>query len=495
MAIPIAMLYFFLKKGKAAPFRHMWWLYVFFILSCGFTHLMEFVATWYPAERLAGVIKLITAIISWMTVIALFKLMPQALRLKTPGELEAIVEQRTLELQLKTAELETALRKEGELTAHLRNIETELRETDRQRTHFLAMLAHELRNPLAPVRTTIHIIREKYAHCLDDRFMEMDAMINRQLTHLSRMIDDLMDVARITHGKVKLDMGPVHLSKAIQGALTVLESHKLLVNHYVDVQCDPETCVLADATRLEQIFTNLLHNALKYTPKDGSIWVSVSREDDKAHVIVSDNGSGINEEDLPRIFDLFFQSDQSIERRNGGLGLGLTIVKRMMDLHGAKIAVESKIDVGTTFHLYFRILSPDECETQQALKEKKSVSLSGKKRMLIVEDNKDAATSLSMLFEEEHEVEVVHDGNSAVVAANLRVPDVVILDIGLPGLNGFDVARALRSSSVTQNVKIIAVSGYSRPTDINYAKDAGIDHYLVKPVEIPKLKKIVLDKA
>jgi PAS domain S-box-containing protein len=365
-----------------------------------------------------------------------------------------------------------------------------LEEMDRQRNEFLAMLAHELRNPLAPVRTTIHIIKEKYAHLLDNEFLDMNAMINRQLEHMSRMIDDLLDVARITHGKIKLDLQPVRVSKAIEGVLVVLSSLGLLDRHKISIECPKDIIVKADPTRLEQIITNLVGNAIKYTDDGKEISITVKKgEDDYAHVVVSDQGHGISPAALPHIFDLFFQSDQSIARSSGGLGLGLTIVKKLMDLHGGTIGVKTVLGTGTSFDLGFHMANQDKADRGTA-------GANFGKRILIVEDNKDAAHSLSLLFSlDRHDVRVCHDGNTAVVLANLFDPDVVILDIGLPGISGFDVARALRASTVTEGVKIVAVSGYSREHDLQQAKAVGINEYLPKPADPEKLRRLVIDSA
>jgi len=363
-----------------------------------------------------------------------------------------------------------------------------LEEKDRQKNHFLAMLAHELRNPLAPVRTNMHIIKEKYGHILDNDCLQLMVASNRQLDHLSRMIDDLLDVARVTHGKIRLNLQPVRVCKSIEGALTVLRCQNMLNRHTVTVDCSKEVIVEADPMRLEQILINLITNAVKFSKAGKDICICVVQEAGWVHVAVRDCGCGIRPEDLPYIFDLFYQSDQSIERTEGGLGIGLTVVKKLMDLHGGAIKVNTNLDKGTSFNLSFR-----EMENHT---KKEVIDKPAGRRILIVEDNKDAAQSLSVLFSlDNHEVRVCHDGNTAVVQAHAFDPDVVILDIGLPGLSGFEVARALRSSTVTEDVKIVAVSGYSGQDDFTQAKSLGINEYLSKPADPEKLRKMILDSA
>jgi hypothetical protein len=323
--------------GNRTTFKHVWWLFVVFIVSCGFTHLIEVIATWYPAERLAGLVKIFCAIVSWITVFILWKITPQIL--KTPQELE--------ELKAKTIELE-------QVTKRLKQSEAELLEQHCQKDHFLAMLAHELRNPLAPIRTITYIINEKYADRLDEEFVKMNTMINRQVSHLSHMIDDLLDVARINRGMIKINMSSTSVLKAIQGAYIVLESHQLTSGHKFKTTCDPTIHVMADSTRLEQILTNLIHNAIKYTNQENEIQINVSSEHELVCISVCDTGCGIDEKDIPKIYDAFYQSDNTLERTGGGLGLGLAIVKQMMDLHDAVIKVDSKVGEGTKFHLFFQ---------------------------------------------------------------------------------------------------------------------------------------------
>ena len=489
LAIPIVMIYILTRKNKP-PFPHLWWMYGLFITFCGLTHLVEAYSYHCPIYRFVGLMKILTAAVSWLTVLGLAKVLPFALKLRTPRELESLVNQRTQELQKANDELQTRIDKEQQLTAQLEQRKVELLEQDKQRTQFLAMLAHELRNPLAPIRTSMHVIRERYSHALDGKFNELDDIISRQLSHMSRMIDDLLDVARITHGKIKLVMERVHVAKAVASAIDSLKSTYHVQDRKITVTVPPDAFVRADPTRLEQIIVNLVGNSTKYSEPDGEINLCVFCEAGKVVIEVCDNGCGIDKEVLPHIFDLFCQGDKSLERTKGGLGIGLTIVKKLVDLHGASIEVETELDVGTKFRVTFACASDDE------VKMMKPKAIGCRKRLLIVEDNVDSATSLAYLFEQEdHDIRVCHDGNTAVVTANLFDPDVVILDIGIPGLNGFEVARALRSSTVTEKVKIIVVSGYSRDEDRAEAKKAGVDVYLVKPADIQTLRDAVLNTA
>jgi CheY-like chemotaxis protein len=365
-------------------------------------------------------------------------------------------------------------------------------EQDRRRTQFLAMLAHELRNPLAPIRTAMHVIRERYEHLMvDEKFAELEQMISRQLGNMSRMIEDLLDVSRITNGKIKLVTERVVVCNVVDSATQSLRLAEEIQDRKISVSIPSDLYVKADPVRLEQIVVNLVGNAAKYTLPGGLISITAFREGEKVQIEVSDNGCGIDPEILPFIYEIFYQGDKTLERTKGGLGIGLTIVKKLVDLHSADITVKTEVGVGTTFFLSFDV-SPDMEPDAVVMKQK---AIGCRKRLLIVEDNVDSATSLAYLFEQSNDVRVCHDGNTAVLTANLFDPDVVILDIGIPVLNGFEVARALRSSTVTEKVKIVVVSGYSRDEDKSQAKDAGVDVYLVKPADIHTLRNAVLDTA
>lgn len=402
-------------------------LCIIFIGFCGLTHLLTY--NYY--------VKIISAIISWIAVFILWKILP-------PNEHE-----------IKTKELENSLKL--------------LKQKEEERITFIAVLAHELRNPLAPIRTTIHIIKEKYRHLLDHGFLEMESMIERQLNHLNRMIDDLLDVARITHNKVKLCVEPIKVITVLDGVFAVLEGHNLYNKHKFTVECDPNIYITADITRLEQIITNLLHNAVKYTDEGKEISIVVKEVNDKVSIKIKDSGCGIPDHVLPNIFEMFYQSDHSLERTSGGLGIGLTIVKKLVDLHEGSIEIESKVNIGTTFTLFFQ----------------SSGQIIYNRKILIVEDAENIFRNLLKI--DNCEARICNDGNSAIVTANIFDPDVVILNVGS---NGFEVAKNLRASTITERAKIIVIGQEEK--DIALAEKSGVNKYLVKPIDPVALRSTVL---
>jgi signal transduction histidine kinase len=353
-----------------------------------------------------------------------------------------------------------------------------LEEQDRRKDEFLATLAHELRNPLAPIRTGLHFLRMGGA---GDQAARTHEMMERQLRHLVRLVDDLLDISRITLGKVELKKERVDFRTVLGSAL---ESTRPLIeasHHELTVRLPSDPMPLdADPTRLAQIVANLVNNAAKYTPSGGRIQLAAEVEESTLVVRVSDTGIGIPAAMLPRVFDMFTQVGRSIDRSQGGLGVGLTLVRRLLELHGGTVDAESAGDnQGSTFivklPLAVRAEAPDvpapRAPTQHA------------RRILVVDDNADAAESLSMLLElEGHATRVAHDGAGALRAAAEFLPDAVFLDIGMPGMNGYQVARQLRET-YGPALRIIALTGWGAEGDRRRAHAAGFDHHLVKPVD------------
>ena len=365
--------------------------------------------------------------------------------------------------------------------------EEERRQADTAKDEFLAMLGHELRNPLAAVRNAIT------AASLDEdtrgRALEI---ARRQTARLARLVDDLLDVARITRRKISLRKERVLLGEVAQRAFDATRATALDRGHVFSiVDCPEPIAVEADPVRLEQVIDNLLTNAIKYTPPGGRIVLATSREDGQAVVRVRDNGVGIDPGLLPKIFESFVQSERSPERADGGLGIGLTIVKLLVELHGGKVEVQS---AGTGSGAEFIIRLP-ALATNQPLAPAPAIAAPVRRhpvRVLIVEDNADAAEALGLLLEVAGvEARIAHDGREALEVAKAERFDVILVDIGLPGMDGYEVARRLREMPECKRTLLAALTGYGRSEDRQKALDAGFSVHLVKPVELALLEPLL----
>jgi PAS domain S-box-containing protein len=368
-----------------------------------------------------------------------------------------------------------------------------LREADRRKDEFLAMLGHELRNPLGPVRNAAHILRRR---CAGDPEVEQTAeMMGRQVDHMVRLVDDLLDVSRISRGKIDLRKQPVDLgaagARAAEGARALLGARQ----HRLEVTVPAEPVrVEADPDRLEQVVANLLTNAAKYTQPGGHIRLTVAREGGQAVVRVRDNGIGIRPEMLPRVFDLFQQADRIPGRVSEGLGLGLTLVRRLVEMHGGSVEAHSDgPGRGSEFIVRLPLLSAAQNPAAGAAPEA-SPAAGGPLRILVVDDNVDGAKSLALLLRLEggHEVRVAHDGPAALELARDFHPDVVFLDIGLPkGMDGYEVARRLRQQPGLGEALLVALTGFGQEEDRRRSLAAGFHAHLVKPVNPDLLREIL----
>ena len=371
------------------------------------------------------------------------------------------------------------------------NLLATLKETDRRKDEFLAMLAHELRNPLAPIRNAVQIFRGKGLPVPELQWAT--EVIDRQVRQLSRLVDDLLDVSRITRGKVELRKETVELSQVIQSAV---EASRPLIEkwgHHLTVTLPPEPIPLeADPTRLAQVILNLLNNAAKYTDRAGRIELTAERENGDVLVKVRDNGIGIPPEMLPRVFDLFAQVDPSMERSEGGLGIGLTLVQRLVTLHGGSVEAKSE-GPGTGSEFILRLPTRSKAAPQGPKKVEHPFP-TAKRRILIVDDNRDAADSLAVLLRMMgNEVHTAHDGLEAVGAAAAFHPDIALLDIGLPKLSGYDAARRIREQEGGKDMLLIALTGWSQEEDRRRSREAGFDHHMNKPVDFNILKGLLAE--
>jgi signal transduction histidine kinase len=365
----------------------------------------------------------------------------------------------------------------------------ELRQADRRKDEFLATLAHELRNPLAPIRNALFLMK---AAPLDGGMKASRDMIERQVNQMVRLIDDLIDVSRITTGKLALRRERTDAVAAARAALEAALPAAEQRRHRVDVALPEGPVYLnADATRLAQVFLNLLNNAVKFTEPGGEIRFALAVEEGALVARVRDNGIGIEPRHLESIFEMFNQADRSLERTAGGLGVGLALTRRLVELHGGTVVARSAgLQKGAEFVV--RIPGAGAEPAGAPRPRLQGGGNGGRRRILLVDDNRDYAESLADLLRREgNEVLVEHDGAAGGAAARAFRPDVAILDIGMPRMNGFDLARELRRGAETRNAILIAVTGYSQPADRERGREAGFDHYLVKPVELERLKELL----
>ena len=368
------------------------------------------------------------------------------------------------------------------LERQLRERAEKLAEADRRKDEFLAMLAHELRNPLAPVSNGLHILRLKAGDALVVE--RMREMMERQIGHLVRMVDDLMDVSRITRGKILLRLEPLDLTRTAR--LTADDYQPRIAAAGLTLALDlPATAVWisADPTRLTQILSNLLENAIKFSDPGGSITLEVAvTPNGGAEVRIRDAGIGIEPRLLPHIFDAFTQADRTLDRSRGGLGLGLAMVKGLVELHGGSVLAASE-GPGRGTVVTVRLRRSDDLGTSGEAPDGPAAS-ARRYRVLIVDDNRDAAESLQMVLDlSGYETGVAYNGPEGVTTALRMRPDIVLCDIGLPGMDGFAVARALRGHPETASVRLVAVTGYGEDNIRRRALEAGFDAHLVKPVE------------
>lgn len=371
----------------------------------------------------------------------------------------------------------------------LRRREHREREADRRKDEFLATLAHELRNPLAPISNAVSILKVTGSN--PEVLVRATEMIERQTAHLVRLVDDLLDLSRISRGQMELRRRHVEVASIIRQAVEICEPVAESLRQEIIVELPPRPIYLdADQVRLVQVINNLLHNACKFAGKSGHIYLSVAQHDYDVVITVKDNGIGIPANMLGYIFEMFSQVDQSLERTQNGLGIGLTLAKQLVELHSGKIEAHSEgLGKGSRFVIHLPI-SIDQTPPREVLQ---SISVPGAAgRILIVDDNLDSAKSLfEVLKLAGNETFIAHDGEEAVKAAEQLHPDVILLDIGLPKLNGFDACRRIREHSWAENILIIALTGWGQEEDRRKSAEAGFDVHMVKPVNVAELLNLL----
>ena len=378
----------------------------------------------------------------------------------------------------------------------LRRVAADLSEADHRKSEFLATLAHELRNPLAPIRTGLDLLRMAPAD--KDALARIHAMMDRQLGHLIHLVDDLLDIARITRGKIELKRENVDLKviaqMAVETSAALIESH----GHRLDVDLPEERLPLeADVTRMVQVLSNLLNNAAKYTPAGGRVALSAWREDGHAVVAVSDSGIGIPPDAIGSVFEMFTQVRGSLDRAQGGLGIGLSLVRRLVELHGGRVAAFSAgRGHGSTFTVRLPLQPGSPHARPRAAGEDAHARPPAPLRVLVVDDNADAADSLVALLDAlGHTTSVARDGPEGLRLALEAQPDLVLLDIGLPGMSGYEVARAIRRNQGVRQIVLIALTGWGAQSDQQQSHEAGFDQHLTKPVSLEALEQALAAAA
>ncbi len=377
-----------------------------------------------------------------------------------------------------------------DLTEHNRVVALE---QSHQSAHvFLAMLSHELRNPLAPLMTSVDILRMRNAG--DPVVQQTSDVIARQVQHLTRLVDDLMDVSRITSGRIALSQAPVDIAVPVARAVELSRALIDTRGHSLHLLLPERPLMVSgDLTRLTQVMVNLLNNAAKYTPPGGRIYVRVDKQGEIVTVRVKDTGGGMPPDLVPRVFDLFTQGARSLDRVEGGLGVGLTLVQKIVELHGGTVTAHSEgVNRGSEFAVLLPLLLASETSLSEVRSAERAAEPRHRLRILVVDDNRDAAESLAILMELwGHEVKRAYHGTNALeLSADYR-PDVIFLDIGLPGMDGYEVAAQLRASAATAGAMLIAVTGYGQEEDRRRSHRAGFDQHLVKPVSPDNLHSLL----
>ena len=409
---------------------------------------------------------------AWVTVKSL-----QLLHTDTSGTPSAIVEV--------NSDITDRKRNEDQI----RQANEALRQADRHKDEFLGMLGHELRNPLTVIAGAAQLLK---ARGLADPALERarDAA-DRQVRHMSRLVDDLLDVARVTQGKITLHKEQIDLAAVVEGAIEAATSVIDRSQHRLFVAAHGESITInGDPVRLAQVIGNLLTNAAKYTTPGGDIRVSIERDGDKAVIRVRDNGSGIAPDLLPRVFDLFVQGERGLDRSEGGLGIGLTLVRSLVQMHGGRVEAHSD---GPGQGSEFVVTLPAAAKQNK----ERDVVTQGvtPRRILVVDDNIDGAEVLAMVLEiDGHEVQTANSGQDALEKAARMLPEVILLDLGMPDMDGCEVARCLRQNPSLTAALLVAVTGYGRDEDRDQSREAGFDHHLVKPLDMDALKQVLAKK-
>lgn len=502
-SIPVTLVYFFAKR-RDLPFNWMFLLFGLFIVACGLTHWMDVLTLWQPYYWLSGSIKAITAAASVPTAAALALLIPQALALpstralneaKNALELE-VAERKRIEAELRRAQATLEARvaeRTAELAAAVEDARTahqSLQEADERKDRFLAILSHELRNPLNPIRSAVAVLRHTNADA--EQAVVARDVIDRQVRHMARLLDDLLDISRITQNRVSLDMVPMDVGSAVNAALEVTRPMIDAARQRVTVSLPEVPLVVnADPTRLAQVLSNLLNNASKYTDAKGEISIVVEREGDEAAIRVRDSGAGIEARHLTDIFELFSRVESQRNLTVGGLGIGLALVKSLVEMHGGRVSVKSEgIGRGSEFVVHLPAAIAETVAVPAAANESTLAPAMRSVRVLVVDDNPDSADTLAMLLQIiGHDVRKAGNALEALAIAPVFAPEIGIFDIGMPGIDGYELARRVRRESWGKGMQLIALTGWGAEEDKALAARAGFNRHLTKPVDLRALQE------
>ena len=418
---------------------------------------------------------------------------PLRLRDRTVGVLSLVMSESGRRYRPEDLALAEELARRAAIAIENARLYAELKEADRLKDEFLAMLAHELRNPLAPIRNALYILKQPQLDPASAAQARETA--ERQVQHMAVLLDDLLDVSRVSRGRIVLNEEPVDIVALAKRTVEAVRPFVERREHRMTVSFPARPLrVLGDPHRLEQILTNLLNNAAKYTDPGGTIWLTVHHENQHALLRVRDTGIGIAPEMLPRVFDLFVQAERRLERAQGGVGIGLTLVRKLAELHGGTVEAHSAgLACGSEFVVRLPALPEETAPRELAKRNEGKVSSDlPRARVLIVDDNHDAANTLGMLLSlSGQEVQTAKDGAAALLAAAAWQPDIVFLDIGMPGMNGYEVARRLRQGAADKVPTLVAVTGWGQEEDRRRSREAGFDHHLVKPIEFDDLERLL----
>ncbi|TLD69989.1 response regulator [Phragmitibacter flavus] len=495
-AIPLTLWYFIALKKHQVPFTLLFFLFGAFIFFCGVTHLIDATLFWQPWYRLSGLVKLITALVSWTTVIALFRVMPRALAL--PG-----MEEMNKRLQAEISQRREAEEERENLLTLERTAREKAEHASRMKEEFVAVLSHELRTPLSAILGYTTLLREQTS--ADHALSQHLEVIERNALSQKRLIEDLLDTNRIIAGKMRLDVQSMDLGMVVESALDTLRPQAMAKGVRLGKVTDGCTVSLrGDPVRMQQVVWNLVSNAIKFTPSGGRIDVRLERVNSHVEITIEDTGIGIPEDDLTSIFDRFTQVDSSSTRRHGGLGLGLAIAKTLVELHGGSVVAKSPgVGKGSTFRVALPLpaLDTESGESHRrhpharpsSKGEADLPSLSGLK-LLAVDDDQDARELLRWgLGQYGAEVIVAGSAEEALALAKAEKFDVLISDIGMPGMDGLEMITLLRGQTDGQNSDIpaVALTAFAAVEDRKGALVAGFDNYLSKPVDLGEVVVVV----
>jgi signal transduction histidine kinase/ActR/RegA family two-component response regulator len=474
-AIPVGLFYLERKRRAEIPYRWIVMMFAAFIFLCGTTHLAEIWTVWRPEYRLEGALKFLTGLVSIATMLALFHLIPQAMLLRSPRQLQQEVALRTSEL----ADVNRQLR--DEIIAR-DQAQQQLKELDRRKDEFLATLAHELRNPLAPIRHAVSILGADTAAAEQQQLSR--EVIARQSQRMALMLDDLLDVSRITRGRLELKKEREDLAALVTAATDTVRPAIEQKQLTLSVSLPDERITLeVDPLRISQAISNLLTNAAKFTPAGGRITLSATTTPTHLVIIINDTGVGFDTSNTAELFEMFSQADAGVSGAEG-LGIGLSLVKGLVELHGGSVAARSPgKGQGAEFAILLPLPMSARGETPAAPPPAPAPE-SPPLRIVIADDNRDAAATMGMLLElSGHVVSVAHSGTEALALCGSQRPDVAILDIGMPDLTGYEVARLLRSEPWGAHIFLLAITGWGQQSDVDKAHDAGFDQHLTKPAD------------